>query len=195
VGHVSFYILELHPGTPLAADVAAGRVAPPSDDRTARTYLAAATLLERLGYRQYEVSNFALPGQQSRHNTAYWRGTPYLGLGPGAHGYWGRRRAANLDDAEAYLAALAADRVPEAWHEVLTPRQRRLERLLLGLRTGEGVALSLLRGADRILARGEGRLWRCREGRLRLTRRGWLRLDDVAGVLARHLAPTGGGVD
>jgi len=188
VGHVSFYILELHDGTPLAADVAAGRVVPPPERETERLYLEGAAVLEELGYRQYEVSNFALPGQESRHNRAYWRGVPYLGLGPGAHGFWGRRRSANLADPGAYLAAVEQGRLPEQAVELLTPEQRRLERLLLGLRTGDGIPLAWLDGADAVLAAGEGELWRRRGDRLVLTRRGWLRLDAVEEALVRHLA-------
>jgi len=193
VGHVSFYVLELHPGTPLAADVAAGRVPAPGEAETEAAYLAGVAALARLGYRQYEVSNFALPGQESRHNAAYWTGRPYVGLGPGAHSFWGRRRAANLADPEAYLAALARGGLPEAAAEILTPAQRRLERLLLGLRTATGVPLDLLAGADAVLDAGEGELWVRRDGRLRLTPRGWLRLDAVTERLSRHLA--GPGVD
>jgi len=194
VGHVSFYVLELHPGTPLADAVAAGREAVPDEAATEALYLAGCRVLTGLGYRHYEVSNFALPGRESRHNAAYWNGRPYLGLGPGAHGFWGRRRYANLTDVDAWLAAVEAGRLPEAWAEVLTPAQRRLERLLLGLRTAAGIPLALLtEAAAAVLAAGEGDLWECRDDRLRLTPRGWLRLDAVVVTLSRFLAD--GGVD
>ena len=180
VDHVSFYILELHAGTQLAADIEAGRVAAPDEDETARVYLAARETLERLGYRQYEVSNFCLPGAESRHNAAYWRRTPYLGLGPGAHGLCGPRRYANEPDPARYLARIAAGELPEAESERLTPAQRRIESIVLPLRTRQGVPLTLLDASEAWLERGrvEG-LWRIEGGRLSLTGRGLLLIDTV----------------
>lgn len=192
VGHVSLYLVEVRGGTPLAADLAAGRARLPSERALAGAYLAAADLLESLGLRQYEVANFARPGQESRHNAAYWRGAPYLGLGPGAHGFWGRRRYANLADAEAYAAAVAAGRLPEASVDRLDRRARRLERLILPLRTAAGVPLAELPPGALPLARGAAQgLWRVAEGRLALTARGFLQIDGIEAALARALRAPG----
>lgn len=188
VGHVSLYLVEVRDGTPLAADLAAGRARLPSEGTLAGAYLAAAALLESLGLRQYEVANFARPGQESRHNAAYWRGSPYLGLGPGAHGFWGRRRYANLADPAAYAAAVAAGRLPEASVDRLDRRARRLERLILPLRTAAGVPLADLPPGALPLARGAARgLWRVAGGRLTLTARGFLQIDGIESMLARAL--------
>jgi len=188
VGHVSLYILELHEGTSLADAVSAGQLRLPSEVETELVYLEARTDLAALGYEQYEVSNFCLPGEASRHNAAYWRRAPYLGLGPGAHGFWGRRRYANHRDLERYLCEVERGRVPEASCDILDRRARRLERIILPLRTRAGVSLTDLPVGREWLARGvrEG-LWRLDDGRLRLSGRGLLRIDAVEEALTRDL--------
>jgi oxygen-independent coproporphyrinogen-3 oxidase len=134
------------------------------------------------------VANFARPGAESRHNGGYWRRRPWLGLGPGAHGAWGRWRRANHDTLAAWLADLDAGRLPEASTEELGPTARRLERAVLALRTREGVPLGWLPpGAlDRERGEAEG-LWRREDGCLRLTGDGFLRLDTIEEALARRL--------
>lgn len=88
VPHISAYILKIEPGTPFAA---AGLTLPDGDE-TAGQYLFCAEELGRWGFAQYEISNFARPGLESRHNLTYWRGEEYVGIGPGAHSFWGGRR-------------------------------------------------------------------------------------------------------
>jgi oxygen-independent coproporphyrinogen-3 oxidase len=85
--HISAYGLTLEPGTPLEADVRAGRVPEPDNDIAGAMYDVALGVLSKAGYQQYEISNWAKPGRESIHNLAYWRSTPYLGVGPGAHSY------------------------------------------------------------------------------------------------------------
>ena len=189
VEHISVYILELHPGTPLAAAVQARRVVMPAADRIEGIYLAAVAALAELGLYQYEVSNFARPGCESRHNQRYWLGYPYLGLGPGAHGYWGRRRYANLTSIAQYLAAVDQGRIPEAWHDPLPLAARRLEHILLRLRMREGIALERLpTGALDLNAGTEAGWWRLQAGRLCLTASGFLRIDSIVETLARALS-------
>jgi putative oxygen-independent coproporphyrinogen III oxidase len=188
VEHVSLYILEVHAGTPLAGRLARGEVKLPPDAHTARLYLAAAARLAARGLAQYEVANFARPGAESRHNRGYWRRRPWLGLGPGAHGAWGRCRHANHDRLEDWLAALDRGELPEGPVDRLTVAARRLERVVLALRTVEGVPLAWLPAGALDLTRGrrEG-LWTVADGRLRLTGAGFLRLDTVEEALARRL--------
>lgn len=185
VEHLSLYILELHPGTEMARAVATGTVALPPDGVVEGLYLDCAEHLERRGLWQYEVSNFARPGAESRHNRAYWDGTPYLGLGPSASSHWGRRRATGCASLPAYLRRVEAGVVPEDVVDPLTPADRRLERLILGLRTAAGVPRAWLPPGALDLAAGEREgLWTLAGDRLRLTRRGWLRLDTVEARLA-----------
>lgn len=188
VGHISLYILEVHEGTAMAARVAGGSVTLPTDAHTERVYLAAAERLAGHGLVQYEVANFARPGQESRHNRGYWRRQPWLGLGPGAHAAWGRWRRANHDALGDWLADLEAGRLPESSVESLDVGQRRLERVVLALRTADGVPLSWLPPGSLDLARGQAEgLWRVADGRLRLCGPGFLRLDTIEEALARRL--------
>lgn len=188
VEHLSLYILELHRGTPLAARVATGRVRLASDRQTERLYLACCEHLASRGFVHYEVSNFARPGAESRHNQAYWSNAPFVGLGPSASGFWARRRCTNHADLTAYLAAVEAGRLPEALIDPLDRRARRLERLILGLRTAVGVPLASLPDGALDLAAGEREgFWFITDQRLRMTSRGWLHLDTVEARLAAAL--------
>ena len=109
-------------------------------------------------------------------------------LGPGAHGAWGRCRRANHDRLEDWLAALSRDEAPDAAVDRLTVAARRLERVVLALRTREGVPLSWLPPGALDVTRGEREgLWRVIDGRLALTGRGFLRLDTVEETVARRL--------
>lgn len=188
VEHFSLYLLELHPGTAMEESVRRGRVTLPPDPVLEAAYLEAAEHLARLGIRQYEVANFARPGAESRHNQGYWARRPFLGLGPGAHGHWGRRRVANQREVAAWLADLERGILPESSVDPLPVAARRLERVILALRTREGVPLRWLPAGALDLARGrrEG-LWETPAGRLVLSGRGFLRIDTIEEALARAL--------
>lgn len=190
VEHFSVYILELHPGTRLATLAEQGHWRPASDRRTEQLYLAVIEHLAGLGIRQYEVANFARTGAESRHNRNYWRSRPWLGLGPGAHGFWGRRRYANFDSVGSWHSALQAGCLPEASVDQVDRRARRLERLILNLRTEMGVSVEWLPGRGWDTERGvrEG-LWEIRDQRLVLTGLGYLRIDSIE----EHLVGLGAG--
>lgn len=185
VEHFSVYILELHAGTRLAALAEQGVWRPAPDTETERLYLAVIDHLEGLGIAQYEVANFSRPGAESRHNRNYWLGRPWLGLGPSAHGFWGRRRYANEDDFGNWLDEVENGRLPEASVDPLDLSARRLERLILSLRTRRGVSLDWLphRGWDTGQGVREG-LWEVSGGRLVLTGRGFLMIDTIEERLA-----------
>lgn len=155
--HLSLYALSLEEGTPLAKRYASPSVRPadpsppflpfPDDDLQADMYDWAGEYLEKAGYLHYEVSNFALPGRECRHNLAVWRGEEYLGLGPGAVSTLSGVRWRNVEDVAGYAKYLAQGHLPLSPEgtEVLSPRERRGERLILGLRLKEGVSLSAFR--------------------------------------------------
>jgi len=185
VEHISLYILELHEGTPLQRAVSAGTLQLLPDQETEDLYLACVDHLAQRGLPQYEVSNFARPGAESRHNQSYWRGVPYLALGPSASGFWGRRRYTNERSIPRYLAQVEAGVIPEEEVDPLDGTARRLEAMVLPLRTVEGVLLKDLPPQSLDLAQGEREgLWTVADGRLRLTARGFLRIDTVESRLA-----------
>jgi len=183
--HVSLYGLTVEERTPLARWVSRGATWPSDEDRYAAEYLLAHRRLAAAGYAFYEVSNAARPGHRSRHNTAYWTGAPYRGIGPAAHSYDGATRRWNLAAWEAYRRAVTEGRSPVEHEETLTPEQRELERVYLALRTAEGLDLrpsvsSVSPVPSVWLSQGWVEL--C-GARLRCTPEGWLRLDALAGAL------------
>lgn len=104
--HISMYCLTLEEGTPMERWVKTGVLPEPDPDLAADMYLLAMEVMEGLGYRHYEISNWARPGYESRHNLTYWRNQPYLGVGPGAHSYLAGHRFANLKSPREYIRRL-----------------------------------------------------------------------------------------
>ncbi len=180
--HVSLYGLGIEPGSALGRAVREGREPGVDDARYAEEFLEAAEVLSAAGYEHYEVSNFSRPGSRSRHNSVYWTGEAYLGLGNGAHSYCWPLRRWNLRDWSEYRDRAVAGALPLGGEEKLNEAETRLEGLWLGLRTREGVAIEALAGRQKALVRGwaqNGLAVRV-EGRVRLTARGWLQLDRLA---------------
>ncbi len=187
--HVSAYALVVEPGTRLAARVARGELPPPDDDDLADKYQLADELLGAAGLHWYEVSNWARSSAaECRHNLGYWRGDDWWGAGPGAHSHVGGVRWWNVKHPAAYAARLAAGRSPAQARELLTPEQRRDERILLELRLAEGLDLAVLSGRGRRAAEeaaGSGLLevTALARGRAVLTLRGRLLADAVVRTL------------
>jgi oxygen-independent coproporphyrinogen-3 oxidase len=134
-GHVSLYMLDLEEGTALARQVKDERVTLPDDDLVADLYTMAIQRFADAGLAQYEISNFARPGEECRHNLRYWRREHYLGFGIGAHSFIGDRRFANTRDIHRYIAG---QREPE-FAEVLGEGEVRRETIFLRLRQAEGI--------------------------------------------------------
>lgn len=179
--HISLYGLTVEERTPLARWISRGATSAPDDDRYAEEYLLAHMRLATCSYHFYEVSNACRDGRRSRHNSAYWSGRAYLGLGPAAHSFDGRARRWNVAAWEAYRRALAERRSPVEAEEVLTDEQQELERLYLSLRTDSGLPLTTLdRLGPPLAARWVERGWAdIRAERLVLSPEGWLRLDSL----------------
>jgi oxygen-independent coproporphyrinogen-3 oxidase len=144
--HVSVYLLEVDEGSRLGLEIlqsgtrySAGAV--PSDDAMAEFYETACAFLEELGYHHYEISNWARPGFESRHNLKYWRREAYLGFGAGAHSFSGGQRWANAHDAAGYVPAIEAGRLPTEQLETVTRESALEEELFLGLRQLDGIDL------------------------------------------------------
>ncbi len=143
--HISVYMLDLHEKSPLYHLVAKGRHQLPDDDLVADLYLATLERLASLGYRQYEISNFALPGCQSRHNLKYWKRRPVLGFGVGSHSFFGNERYANYSSLSEYLRAIGERGSAVEWRRPVCAPEDLEETLFLGLRLNEGLDLDRLR--------------------------------------------------
>jgi oxygen-independent coproporphyrinogen-3 oxidase len=183
--HLSAYALTLDEGSLWHA---AGVGDLPAEETVTAQYWALARLAADAGFEHYEISNYARPGRRSRHNQRYWRWEEYVALGPGACGFLGHVRYGNVKPVERYCALVESGTLPLLTHEVLTERQALAERLILGLRTSDGVPARQLTERD---ALERGRLpglleaWRERglltegDGRVRLTEAGFLLSDAL----------------
>jgi oxygen-independent coproporphyrinogen-3 oxidase len=180
--HISLYGLTVEPASPLGRVSARGGVGPQSDERYALEFLEAHDRATRAGFEHYEVSNFAMPDFRSRHNSAYWTGAPYTGIGPAAHSYDGSSRRWNVAAYVDWLKRLRAGRPIIAGSEHLTKEQHASEAVYLGLRTVNGYRVS---ESDRpVITQWQSAGWATlEESTLRLNAEGWLRLDALASGL------------
>jgi oxygen-independent coproporphyrinogen-3 oxidase len=191
VPHVSAYPLQVEEGTPLAAKVARGTLPAPDEEWVAARYEQLVSTLAGAGYQHYEVSNFALPGHESRHNEGYWIRRPYLGLGPGAHSFDGRARWRNEESIPRYMERVERGELPREEVHVLSSREAAEERVFLGLRRARGLrARTHLRGVPGSVLDG-WTLWARKgkalrehpQGRFRPTDRGLFLAHDLAAEL------------
>ena len=188
VQHISAYNLTYEEGTPLWRMRERGAVAEADDETCIAMFDLLIDKLAAAGFEHYEISNFALPGFHSRHNSSYWDGTPYLGLGAAAHSYDGTTRSANPPDIHRYIDAIAAGRVA-CERETLQWWERHDEDVMLRLRTSQGIDTGLLasRYGEPVAALFEKKAARFVEQglmsrdatRYRLTRRGILLSDSM----------------
>lgn len=187
--HISAYGLSYEEGTPLHEAVRLGRVTPLSPEEEAAHYLAVIETLEQAGLLQYETSNFARPGRESRHNLIYWRNEAYLGVGAAAASFVQWQRSTNHEDVGEYLRAVEATGKGTAKVEVLDPAARAREALILELRLRRGVdadefqrrwgfdALRDCAALHKFLE--EGLMERTADGRYRISRRGLPVADSI----------------
>jgi oxygen-independent coproporphyrinogen-3 oxidase len=182
--HLSLYELTLAPETPFGRRFRRGRPPMPGEEAVLAMEARARGLAAAAGLARYEVSNFARPGAECRHNLSTWAGGDYLALGPGAHGHLAGTRWAWLAEPAAYCRAVEAGDEPAAFRERLSARQRALELAMLGFRTAAGVDLAAAGG---LLGRPAEEAW---AGPLaELEARGWARRRGG------RLVPTGLGLD
>lgn len=194
VPHLSCYALTVEPRTALDTLIRRHRLQDVSPEDQARQFLQLMDWTAAAGYEHYEISNFALPGRRSRHNSSYWQGKPYLGLGPSAHSFNGTSRQWNVANNARYSAALLeGTEAFVAEKEELTPTQRLNEYIMISLRTLEGSALPLVaerfgqQKADELL-RKAGRYMKAGKivasaDSLQLTPEGKLLADGIAAEL------------
>jgi oxygen-independent coproporphyrinogen-3 oxidase len=188
--HLSFYLLEVHQGTPLADHIRTGLQPKPDDDLAAEMYEVMLDRAVENGYEHYEISNLCLPGQQARHNTKYWTTAPYYGFGCSAHSYdGGARRWANERELVRYVEMIEQGRTAIVDETQLSAIDRQAEAVFLGLRMMRGFSFAeyqQLLGAD-LRKKHEADLRRfreaglieCNDDLLKLTRAGALLSNEV----------------
>jgi oxygen-independent coproporphyrinogen-3 oxidase len=181
-GHVSLYQLTIEPGTRFAAMAARGALAPLDPDEAAELYELTQAMTATAGLPAYEISNHARPGEESRHNLAYWRYRPYLGVGPGAHGRRGGMATHRHRKPENWLAALERNGHGICEETALSRDEQSTEALLMGLRLSEGVEIEAVESRLDLSAverlEGHGLLTR-NGGRLVVTSAGRLLLNAI----------------
>lgn len=180
--HLSLYLLEIHEGTPLAEQVRSGRRTAIDDELAAEMYELMIDTLDAAGYQQYEISNFARPGFESRHNSKYWRLDPVYGFGVSAHSFDGVERYANERDTNGYVRMIESGAGAEVFRE---PIDEAAEAAFLGLRLSKGLDLEemgsrfgtdLLVKVEDLVSAG---LLQVEQQNLKLTRRGMLMSNEV----------------
>lgn len=176
--HISAYCLTYEEDTEYFLRLSRGEYHP-DEALDADLFEMTADTLAAAGYEPYEISNFAQPGRECRHNLAYWLGTDYLGLGPSAFSTLGDRRWKNVSDTISYVAAINEGRAAADFHEMLDEPTRLAERTAFALRTNRGVPGNAL-PADKAAEFAELGLLTRRAGRWLLTRKGRLMADSVA---------------
>lgn len=140
VQHISAYALTVEPKTALAHQIKTGKVMPVDEEKSSRHFHRLAFTLSKKGFEQYEISNFALPGFRSKHNSSYWQGIPYLGLGPSAHSFNGKTRQYNISNNAVYINEINKGIIP-AEIETLSINDRYNEYVMTALRKSEGIDL------------------------------------------------------
>jgi oxygen-independent coproporphyrinogen-3 oxidase len=139
IPHLSCYALTVETGTALHHHILKGKSTAPDDDQANRQYAILQMMMSDHGFEQYEISNFALPGMESKHNRNYWTGVHYLGIGPAAHSFDGKSRQWNVSNNIEYIQALKDGVIPFE-REELTQTQRYNELVMTGLRTAYGIS-------------------------------------------------------
>ena len=187
IDHLSCYALTVEPQTPLDKQIRLQHKTPIDPDKQSSQFLLLMEWMEEAGYRHYEISNFAKPGKESRHNSSYWKGDHYLGIGPSAHSFNGDSRQWNVSNNQRYIDAIQQGSIPFEI-ENLTPLQQLNEYIMTALRTDEGLLIqklgeykdATLKAAQRYIE--SGHMSRSID-RLQLTRQGKLLADGIAADL------------
>jgi oxygen-independent coproporphyrinogen-3 oxidase len=188
IPHLSCYALTVEPKTPLQKMINLGKAENVNSDKQSEQFLLLMQWLEDAGYEHYEISNFAKPGFRSRHNSSYWKGKKYLGIGPSAHSFDGNSRQWNVSNNQQYIESICKAVIPFE-KEILTPIQKMNEFIMTSLRTSEGLYLDkvekmesgkLLAKAKKYIDHG---LIRQENNFLVLTREGKLLADGIAAGL------------
>lgn len=188
IPHLSCYALTVEPKTPLYKLIQRHKTEEVNPDKQAEQFLLLMQWMEEAGYQHYEISNFAKPGFRSRHNSSYWQGKKYLGIGPSAHSFNGVSRQWNLSNNDNYIESIHKGIIPFEKEE-LNPKQKLNEFIMTSLRTLEGLDLTLVEEtvsyklkavSKKYIASGK---MIAKDNFLRLTKEGKLQADGIAADL------------
>ncbi len=193
IPHISCYALTVEPKTPLNKMIREGKTDNINPDKQSEQFLLLMQWMEDAGYEHYEISNFAKPGFRSKHNSSYWLGKKYLGIGPSAHSFNGESRQWNIANNTAYIRSLKTN-ILSFEKELLTEEQRMNEYIMISLRTKEGIDLSVVekkygkKKKEELAAAGKkyiqsGKMIITASDHFVLTREGKLFADGIAGDL------------
>ncbi|MBO9570971.1 MAG: radical SAM family heme chaperone HemW [Chitinophagaceae bacterium] len=188
IPHLSCYALTVEPSTALDVMIRKKKAAPVNTEDQARQFLLMTDYLQAAGYEHYEISNLALPGKRSQHNSSYWRGVKYLGLGPSAHSFNGSTRQWNVANNALYIQSLNNNEIPFEI-ETLSDEQRFNEYIMTALRTIEGVDINRARAISKsdLIQQSQqfiDKKWvKIIDNKIMLTREGKLFADGIASEL------------
>lgn len=187
IPHISSYSLTVEPKTALAGFIKKGIQKRPDDEQSADQFIFLMGFLAEKKYEHYEISNFCLTGQYSKHNTNYWKGVPYLGIGPSAHSYNGDSRQWNVANNQLYMKALFEGEISSTM-ETLSDTDKVNEYTMMGLRTKWGVNIQLFTEHEKMLVKSAQQFiakeWMTlTDNNLKLTRKGKLYADHIASEL------------
>ncbi|MGK2863411.1 MAG: radical SAM family heme chaperone HemW [Chitinophagaceae bacterium] len=188
IPHLSCYALTVEPKTPLQKRIQQKKEPDIDPEKQSEQFLLLMQWAEKTGYEHYEISNFAKPGFRSRHNSSYWQGKKYLGLGPSAHSFDGNSRWWNIANNNSYIRSIENGIVPFE-KETLTELQKLNEYIMISLRTSDGLDLSRLKGmeAENMMAKSRKYIQKGQMKRqnqvLQLTRQGKLFADGITADL------------
>ncbi|HEX7844470.1 MAG TPA: radical SAM family heme chaperone HemW [Chitinophagaceae bacterium] len=188
IPHLSCYALTVEPKTPLQKMIEQHKSEDVNPDKQSEQFLLLMNWLEAAGYEHYEISNFAKPGWRSRHNSSYWQGAKYLGLGPSAHSFDGVSRQWNVANNSQYIDAINRGTIPFE-KEVLTEKQKLNEYIMTSLRTMEGLDLEKISTENRKVLKATAQKFIFsgliveENNRLVLTKEGKLLADGIAADL------------
>ena len=188
ISHISCYALTVEPKTPLSKMIKEKKKEDVQQEKQSEQFLFLMQWLEEAGYEHYEISNFAKPGFRSRHNSSYWQGKKYLGLGPSAHSFNGESRQWNISNNNTYIESLEKNKIPFE-KETLTPSQKTNEYIMTALRTKEGLELDKLSEAMSVELRAASKKFIdagkliLQKNKLILTKEGKLFADGIAAEL------------
>jgi len=190
--HISIYGLTIEPGTRLESEISSGKLSKVSEETEAEMYLSAVKILANHGYQQYEISNFSLPDFQSKHNSMYWNGSPYLGIGPSAHSFWQSRRQWNINSIDQYLNLIYNKQKPIGGFEKLSNEQKMMEFIYLNLRTVQGLEMKQFKNEfhldfgikfqnvlNKMADYSNSKLYNFEHERFKLTTRGFILFDEI----------------